>query len=133
MTLNLRMAWRNLWRHKRRTWLTATAMIFSNVLLVFMISLQFGTYDMMIDNTLQSFSGHAQVQVDGYRDNPKLRDSVPAIEALADELARALPEARGESPDRRHADVPVQVRRRHAVHPVVAHHLAVIGHGDNRG
>ena len=94
MTLNLRMAWRNLWRHKRRTWLTATAMIFSNVLLVFMISLQFGTYDMMIDNTLQSFSGHAQVQVDGYRDNPKLRNSVPAIEALADELSRALPEAR---------------------------------------
>ena len=94
MTLNLRMAWRNLWRHKRRTWLTATAMIFSNVLLVFMISLQFGTYDMMIDNTLKSFSGHAQIQVTGYRDNPKLRDSVPAIEALAGELARALPEAR---------------------------------------
>ena len=41
MTLSLRMAWRNLWRHKRRTWLTATAMIFSNVLLVFMISLAF--------------------------------------------------------------------------------------------
>ena len=38
MTLSLRMAWRNLWRNKRRTWLTATAMAFSNVLLVFMIT-----------------------------------------------------------------------------------------------
>ena len=57
MTLILRMAWRNIWRHKRRTWLTATAMIFSNVLLVFMIALQFGSYDMMIDNTLKMFSG----------------------------------------------------------------------------
>ena len=42
--LNFRLAWRNLWRHRRRTWLTATAMIFSNVLLIFMISLQLGSY-----------------------------------------------------------------------------------------
>ncbi len=94
MTLNLRMAWRNLWRHKRRTWLTATAMIFSNVLLVFMISLQFGSYDMMINNTLQSFSGHLQIQQDGYNDNPKLRLSIDSIQPLAAELRRSMPEAR---------------------------------------
>ena len=94
MILDLRMAWRNLWRHSRRTWLTATAMIFSNVLLVFMISLQFGSYDMMINNTLQAFSGHIQVQHPGYNENPKIRDSVPAILALEEELAQTLPDAR---------------------------------------
>ena len=94
MILNLRMAWRNLWRHSRRTWLTATAMIFSNVLLVFMISLQFGSYDMMIDNTLQSFSGHFQVQKSGYNESPKLRLSIDAVEALAADLRRALPGTR---------------------------------------
>jgi len=94
MTLNLRMAWRNLWRHSRRTWLTATAMIFSNVLLVFMISLQFGSYDMMINNTLQSFSGHFQIQKGGYNDNPKLRLSIESIQPLATELRRTMPEAR---------------------------------------
>ena len=94
MTLTLRMAWRNIWRHSRRTWLTATAMIFSNVLLVFMIALQFGSYDMMIDNTLKLFSGHLQVQADGYLDNPKLRSSIPDVRALAAELRTALPEAR---------------------------------------
>jgi ABC-type lipoprotein release transport system permease subunit len=88
------MAWRNLWRHKRRTWLTATAMIFSNVLLVFMISLQFGSYDMMISNTLQSFSGHFQVQREDYNDNPKLRLSIEDIGSTAAELRRSLPEAR---------------------------------------
>ena len=92
MTLNLRMAWRNLWRHKRRTWLTATAMIFSNVLLVFMISLQFGSYDMMINNTLQSFSGHFQIQRDGYNDSPKLRLSIDSVQPLAAELRRTMPQ-----------------------------------------
>ena len=69
--ISLRLAWRNLWRHKRRTWLTVGAMIFSNALLVFSISLQFGSYDMMIDNTLQAFTGHIQLQHDQYLDNPK--------------------------------------------------------------
>jgi ABC-type lipoprotein release transport system permease subunit len=91
--LSLRMAWRNLWRHSRRTWLTATAMIFSNVLLVFMISLQFGSYEMMINNTLRSFSGHLQVQADGYNDNPKVRSSVPDILPLTAQVRTALPDA----------------------------------------
>jgi len=94
MILNFRMAWRNLWRHRRRTWLTATAMIFSNVLLVFMISLQFGSYDMMINNTLQIFSGHFQVQQGAYNASPKLRLSIDSIESLAEQLREALPEAR---------------------------------------
>ncbi len=94
MILNLRMAWRNLWRHKRRTWLTATAMIFSNVLLVFMISLQFGSYDMMINNTLQAFSGHFQLQREGYNDNPKLREGIASVRSLAAELRDGMPDTR---------------------------------------
>jgi len=94
VNLSLNMAWRNLWRHKRRTWLTATAMIFSNVLLVFMIALQFGSYDMMIENTLKAFSGHLQVQGEGYQNNPKLRTSIEDIGTLAAHLRDALPRAR---------------------------------------
>ncbi len=96
MTLNLRMAWRNLWRHKRRTWLTATAMIFSNVLLVFMISLQFGSYDMMIDNTLKSFSGHLAGPGDRLPGQPEVaRPASPPSKHWPANCARALPEARG--------------------------------------
>ena len=47
-----RLAWRNLWRHRRRTWLTVGAMVFCNVLLIFLISLQLGSYQMMINNSL---------------------------------------------------------------------------------
>ncbi len=90
MSVTLRLAWRNLWRHKRRTWLTVGAMIFSNILLVFMISLQFGSYRMMIDNTLKAFTGHMQVQAEGYHADPKMRRSIPAILPLAAELRATL-------------------------------------------
>lgn len=90
MNLVFRLAWRNLWRHPKRTWLTTGAMMFSNVLLVFMISLQFGMYDLMIDNTLQSFTGHMQVQAPGYKDDQKMRQSVADIVPLAQSLRAEL-------------------------------------------
>lgn len=83
MNITLRLAWRNLWRHPRRTWLTVAAMVFSNALLVFMISIQFGMYGLMINNTLQTFTGHLQVQVPGYKDDLKMRQVVPDAAALA--------------------------------------------------
>ncbi len=90
LNIGLRLAWRNLWRHKRRTWLTVGAMIFSNLLLVFMISLQLGSYRMMIDNTLKSYTGHMQIQRHGYHDDPKIRNSVDNILSLANQLRKQL-------------------------------------------
>ena len=86
MNIVLRLAWRNLWRHSRRTWLTIGAMVFSNILLVFMISLQFGVYGLMINNTLQVFTGHMQIQAPGYKDDQKMRQTVPSVADLAGEL-----------------------------------------------
>jgi putative ABC transport system permease protein len=91
--LSFRLAWRNIWRQKRRTWLTAMAMVFSNILLVFMISLQFGSYDMMINNTLRMFSGQVQVQRDGYQDDQKMRQAVDNIRILAGDIRKRFPSA----------------------------------------
>jgi putative ABC transport system permease protein len=90
VTITLRMAWRNLWRHKRRTWLTVGAMIFSNLILVFSISLQLGSYRMMIDNSLKSYTGHMQIQRQGYNEEPKMRSSIDDIIPLADEVRQRL-------------------------------------------
>ncbi len=90
MSITLRLAWRNLWRQPRRTWLTAGAMVFSNILLVFLISIQLGTYRMMIDNTLSAFVGHLQVQQDGYKDDQRIRQVVPAVQELAAEMREGL-------------------------------------------
>ncbi|MDJ0939297.1 MAG: FtsX-like permease family protein [Woeseiaceae bacterium] len=90
MNIILRLAWRNLWRQPRRTWLTTGAMVFSNVLLVFMISLQFGMYGLMINNGLKAFTGHMQVQAPGFIDDEKMRQTVADVVPFADELRRDL-------------------------------------------
>jgi len=84
--VTLRLAWRNLWRQPKRTLLTVGAMVFSNVLLIFLISMQVGMYGLMIDNGLKFSTGHLQVQAPTYIDEPKMRLTVPAAEALAREL-----------------------------------------------
>jgi len=65
-------------------------MAFSNIILVFMISLQFGMYGMMIDNTLALFTGHLQVQAEGYKDDQKIRQTVPAAQSLANSITAEL-------------------------------------------
>ena len=65
-------------------------MVFSNALLVFMISIQFGMYELMIDNTLQAFTGHLQVQAPGYKDDLKMRQVVPDANTLAKKLRQEL-------------------------------------------
>jgi len=51
-----------------------------------MLSLQFGMYALMIDNTLAVFTGHMQVQAPGYKDDKKMRQSMPDAVDLADSL-----------------------------------------------
>jgi len=92
--LGWRLSWRNLWRHRRRTLLTAGGMVFCNTLLVVLITLQLGSYRMMIDNALAASTGHLQLQHRDYLDGQHMRQSVPEVRALADSLrALALPAA----------------------------------------
>jgi ABC-type lipoprotein release transport system permease subunit len=58
-------------------------MVFSNTLLVFMMSLQFGMYDLMVNNSLKAFTGHLQIQAPDYVDDQKMRQTVPNIIPLA--------------------------------------------------
>jgi ABC-type lipoprotein release transport system permease subunit len=84
------MAWRNLWRRGRRTWLTVGAMVFSNILLVFSMSLQFGSYDMMIDNSLRAYTGHLQLQHPRYLDEPRMRYALADVAGTARLLRERL-------------------------------------------
>jgi len=56
------IAWRNIWRNKRRSFLTLMAVASACTLLIFMMAMQKGSYASMIRNTVSAQSGHIQVQ-----------------------------------------------------------------------
>ena len=55
-----------------------------------MMSFQFGMYQLMIENTLQMFTGHVQVQAPDYLDDKKMRQTVANIAPLADAIRDGL-------------------------------------------
>jgi ABC-type lipoprotein release transport system permease subunit len=54
-----------------------TAIAFATLLLVFMLSFQFGSYDTMINSAVKIHTGHLQVQAKGYQDKKSMRLAVP--------------------------------------------------------
>ncbi|MDO9528095.1 MAG: ABC transporter permease [Syntrophales bacterium] len=77
MSIDFKMAWRNIWRNPRRSILTISAIAFACLLLVFMLSWQFGSYDTMINSAVKIHTGHLQVQAKGYDDKRGIRMVVP--------------------------------------------------------
>ena len=60
------MAWRNLWRNKRRTLITISAIAFAVLWSAVLQSVQKGTWDKMIDNMSRFYMGYAQIHTKGY-------------------------------------------------------------------
>lgn len=91
------LAWRNLWRNRRRTYITAGSVVLAVVLAVFMRSLQEGVYEKMIENVVGFYSGYVQIHKEGYWDEKTLDNSfegLPAVQAAAtsdDRVVTAVP------------------------------------------
>jgi ABC-type lipoprotein release transport system permease subunit len=85
------MAWRNIWRNPRRTILTVCAITFASVLLVFMLSFQFGSYETMINTSVKISTGHLQVQAEKYHEKKSIRFVIPEPQAIAD-IVNQIPE-----------------------------------------
>lgn len=80
--LSIKLAWRNIWRNKRRTLITMTSIAVAVLLSAVMRSMQEGQYKDMIDTTVGSFSGYAQVHANGYWDDKTLENSFAATDSL---------------------------------------------------
>ncbi|BCS98183.1 transporter [Desulfoluna limicola] len=98
MNNDISLAWRNIWRNPRRTVLTVSAIAFAALLLVFMLSFQFGTYETMINTSVSLRTGHLQVQAAGYLEDREVRLAFAWDDAMEEALFKGDPRIEAVAP-----------------------------------
>lgn len=85
--LLLTLAWRNLWRHKRRTAVMLFALALGIWSMVVMAALIRGSMEQHIKKEILNLNGHVQIHALAYRDDPavdhRFTPSAALVEALA--------------------------------------------------
>lgn len=87
MKEEFKIAWRNLWRNKRRTLITAASIFFGVLFSAYMSSMQEGSYENMVRSIVQFYSGHLQVHHPDYWDDKTINNTFEYTQTLKDELA----------------------------------------------
>lgn len=70
LPLLIRLAWRNLWRHRRRTALILLALSLGIWSMIVLAALSRGSLEQQVGKGIENLIGHVQVHVPGYRDDP---------------------------------------------------------------
>uniref|UniRef100_A0A7V2ZM26 ABC transporter permease n=1 Tax=Ignavibacterium album TaxID=591197 RepID=A0A7V2ZM26_9BACT len=82
MITYIKLAWRNLWRNKKRTLISAASVFFAVILSLIMRSMQTGYYDYMIDSSVRLYTGHIQVHGKDFWEKRSLEESMLLDEAI---------------------------------------------------
>ena len=93
----IRLAWRNLWRNKRRTLITISSICFGLVLALVFIGLGDGTYGTMIESAARLGSGHITLENPGYRMSLSTRLTLHSINEVVKRF-KGLREIEGWAP-----------------------------------
>ena len=89
-----KMAWRNIWRNKRRSFITCFSVGFGFFLALSLTGIAEHSYTRTIDTGAQMGFGHVTVAPEGYMDKPALDRRLVKVDGVRD-LALAKPEVRG--------------------------------------
>ncbi len=75
MQMYFLLAWKNIWRNRKRTWITASSIGFAVFFACLLQSMQLGSYERMIDNSVRFFTGHLAIHQKDYWDDKILDNS----------------------------------------------------------
>ncbi len=87
MNTIIKIAWRNIWRNKRRTMITVASIMFALFFAIIMRGFQKGSYAKMKENAVESYSGYLQVQNKDFWDDKNINNTMEIDQNLVDELA----------------------------------------------
>lgn len=73
------IAWRNLWRNKRRTLITTTSVFFAVLISTLLSSVQVGSHNKFIQYAVECYSGHIQIQHKKYYNSKSITHSFQNI------------------------------------------------------
>lgn len=86
---NVVIAWRNLWRKPWRTIITSGSIFFGVLFSAVMTSVQYGSYDSMIDNVVKFYSGYAQIFTEEYKDNKTINNTFELTDPIKGHVENA--------------------------------------------
>ena len=81
-----KIAWRNIYRNKKRSLITITSIFGALFLIILMRALQFGFYDKLIETVVESYAGYVEVHADGFWDNQNLDNSMEVDQSLINDI-----------------------------------------------
>ena len=94
----VKLAWRNIWRNKKRSLITISAIFIAVFLCIILRALQLGMYDNMINNVVGSYSGYIQIHSKGFWDeqivdnsfslNKDFLNEIESIDGVSNTLQR---------------------------------------------
>lgn len=76
MKLIFTLAWRNLWRNRKRSMITISSVLFAVLLAIIFDSMERGSYERMIDTMVKYSTGYIQIQDVLYEEEPSIDNSL---------------------------------------------------------
>lgn len=87
MNTILKIAWRNIWRNKRRTLITVASIMFALFFAIIMRGFQKGSYSKMKENAVESYSGYLQIQQKDFWDDKNINNTMTFDAELLSDLS----------------------------------------------